>query len=138
MEVVLPTLTIAGFVTDENVIMSRLYEYFLTTQNSQSVLYSYYINSYYSAIKDNSVDESIVKENIGSSLSTLYSNYFTNVEVDISLTSRDDSGGSVFSLGIRLTCDSIKDGTKYYLNKSMTIDSGKVKDLETILDYFNS
>jgi len=134
---VLPTLSTKGFISDENIIMSKLYEYFLTTQNSQSLLYGDDIESYDKIIKNNIVVHKELENDLNNSIYNLYSKYFTDVEPDVKLKEHDINGNSVYKVKIEVSCKG-KNNTTLTLSKSLTIDNGKISEIAEVLDYFKS
>ena len=137
MAKVLPTLSIKGFISDENLIMSKLYEYFLTTQNSQSLLYSDDIESYDKVIKDNVVVHKKLEHDLYNSIYNLYSKYFTDVEPDVKLKEHDVNGNPAYKVNIEISCKGTNNAT-LTLSKSLTIDNGKISEIAEVLDYFKS
>lgn len=137
MAKVLPTLSTKGFISDENIIMSKLYEYFLTTQNSQSLLYGDDIESYDKIIKNNIVVHKELENDLNNSIYNLYSKYFTDVEPDVKLKEHDINGNSVYKVKIEVSCKG-KNNTTLTLSKSLTIDNGKISEIAEVLDYFKS
>ena len=133
----LPTLTLNGFVTDDNLMMTKIYEYFLTTLASQSTLYAYYISSYDKLVKDTPTVSNDLEMAMRDSLYKLYDRYYNNVEPTVSLLIKDELGNSVYSVGIEIECYNDA-GDKLYLSKSLTVTDGKLSDISNILDYFNS
>ena len=133
----LPTLTIKGFITDENLMMSKLYEYFLTTQYSQSMLYSDNIESYDRVIKDNIVIRKELENDLHNSIYNLYSKYFTDVEPIIKLIEYDKNNNPVYKVNIEISCKG-RNGGLLTLSKSLTIENEKISEIAEILDYFKS
>jgi len=131
----LPTLTIHGFITDESLLMSKLYEYFLTTQHSQSLLYNYYINSYDKIIKDSPTVSKDVVNGLEEALYKLYDEYFTNIEPTVRLEEKDDNDKSVYKLYIEIDCIGAS-GEKLSLSKVLTTTNGSITGLTKIIDYF--
>jgi len=130
---IVPTLSLDGYVQDENVMMSKIYEYFLLTQYSQSYLYGGYIESYDKSIKATTALGSEVEAALENSLYRLYDKYFTDVEPTVKLEDED----GLYKLTIDVSCVGAN-GDKLYLSKAMTITDGKINEIAGILDYFNS
>jgi len=79
----LPTLTQHGLVTDKNIIVEQLFKYFVTTQKSQSTIYSDYIESYDYLMKMYNNTPDVLKNKVIDSLTRLYKRYFNKVEVQV-------------------------------------------------------
>ena len=131
----LPTLTTHGFITDNNLIMTKLYEYFLTTQYSQSVLYNSYMNSYDKIVKNTPTVSKDVINGLKEALYNIYSNYFHNVEPTVKLEERDDENNSVYRIYIEIECSG-DNREKLLLSKVLNTSNGIITDLAEILDYF--
>ena len=134
---VLPTLTTKGFISDENLMMTKLYEYFLTTQYSQSVLYSGNIESYDKVVKNNVVIQKELENDLHDSIYNIYSKYFTDVEPMVKLIDHDINGNSVYKVNIEVTCKG-RDGATLSLSKSLTMNDGKINEIAEVMDYFKS
>ena len=133
MEVV-PTMSLDGFVNDENLKIVKIYQYFLTTLKSQSVIYVDTTISYDSTIKVNITNTNAVANDLEMSLSELYLRYYTDVEVNVEVTENDESN----SIGALIDIKIVKDDKSYTLSKSISIVNGKLHNLSNIIDYFKS
>ena len=131
----LPTLSLHGFITDESLMMSKIYEYFLTTQQSQSVIYEYYIKSYDKIVKDTPTVSRDVINALQENLHGLYSEYFVNVEAIVNLEERDKNDNSVYRLLIEVNCVG-NSGNNLSLSKALVVNNGNIADLTEIIDYF--
>ena len=81
--VYLPTLTTFGFVKDPNFTIKKLYEYYVTSYNSQSRTFYNSIRNLQIDMQKSDNDPQLLKENITNSLNKLYSSYFKSVKVDV-------------------------------------------------------
>ncbi len=79
----LPTLNDNGLVSDYNIQMETIFKYFITTQKSQSTIYSDHIESYDYLMKMYNGKPNILKDKMVSALTNMYSRYFVEVEVNI-------------------------------------------------------
>jgi len=86
----IPSLSVNGFIKDNDSIMVKLYEYFITSEYSQSntfygeIASLKYILQHYSGIAE-------LKVAIRETLTTMYSRYFTSVTVDVTINETDNS-----------------------------------------------
>jgi len=133
MEVV-PTMSLDGFVTDENLKIVKIYQYFLTTLKSQSIIYADTTISYDSTIKVNITNTNAVANDLEMSLSELYLRYYTDVDVNVEVTESDKSN----NIGALIDIKIVKDDKSYTLSKSISIVNGKLHNLSNIIDYFKS
>ena len=130
---IVPTLTLDGLVSDENLKLVKIYTYFLTTLKSQSLLYEGYIVSYDATIKGKITDSSEVSDAITGSLYKLYGMYYNELEVDVDM-SDDDKGKFAANIRVKVTVD----GVNYYLQKALMVTGGSIKELDDLIDYFRA
>lgn len=84
----IPSLSINGFITNNNSIMVKLYEYFLTSEYSQSntfygeIASLKYILQHYTGLEE-------IKVAIREALTTMYLRYFATVIVDVTISETD-------------------------------------------------
>jgi hypothetical protein len=131
----LPTLTTHGFITDETLLMSKLYEYFLTTQYSQSVFYKDYINSYDKIIKNSPTVSNKLEYELSDALYKLYNRYFDDVTPTVRLEDKNPEGETAYRLYIDIECVG-SDGRKLALSKVLVTTDGVIQDLDDIINYF--
>lgn len=77
---VVPTLTIDGFVSNRNSIMTKLFEYFLASDSNQSTMFYGKVTSLKAILKKENTPDKI-EARIVSELKALYSNFYTSVDV---------------------------------------------------------
>jgi len=132
---ILPTLTLNGFVEDENLKMTKIFEYFLTTQFSQSFIYTNYMESYDKVIQNSPTDMDKIKLNIMEALTKLYSRYYDDVEVEVDIKKE---GNTLTRHSIFIDVKTTIDNNNYYLNKSINVSNSKIDGLDNIIDYFKN
>ena len=90
---VVPTLTIDGFVSNRNLIMTKLFEYFLASDANQSTMFYGKICSLKNIIKQEGTPSKI-ESRIASDLKALYLNFFTSVDVLTEIVDDQSNGPS--------------------------------------------
>jgi len=121
MGAVIPSLSVDGFITNNDEIMLRLFEHFKASDKSQSNFYNgvaslkYIINQY------NEADD--IKRIISSTLTTMYSKYFASVDVSTNAVITD--GAITINLDIKTVSNT---GSKHMLSLSM---AGMVNNIKT-------
>ena len=91
----LPTMNKHGLVKDKNIQVKDIFKYFITTQQSQSTIYSNHIESYDYIMKRYSKDENILRDKITNSLTRLYKRYFSEVEIRVVFDKHNKMGISI-------------------------------------------
>ena len=136
MKIAIPTLTTSGFITDPNIILVKIYEYFLTSDYSQSVIFYNKIASLPYLIHKHGPKLDDLKVDIEATLSSVMDNYFDNYEVNVEITNtpHGEHNKKPYLLTIELTA--IVGEKKYYLNKNLNIKESKILELDKILAYF--
>jgi hypothetical protein len=115
MPTVIPHLSSEGWIDNDRVKMTKLYEYFLASQFSQSTTFKgevaslkYLLNQY--------KDSETLKAKIITTLTTLYQRYFKAVTVIVEINESEESSKSVLVVDI----DAInEDDVTFNLNKSV-------------------
>lgn len=136
MKVAIPTLTTSGFVTDPNIIIVKLYEYFLTSDYSQSVIFYNKIASLPYLIHKHGPKLDDLRADVETTLNDLMDNYFNvfDVKVEINEVPHDKKSKHPYTITIELTAT--VDNKKYYLNKNLNIKESKILELDKVLEYF--
>lgn len=130
MESCLPSLTPDGFIRNKRMIFYKLWEYFLTSEYSQSNVYytkiaslKYALTSFPTAVRLVAATEEMLK--------TMYENYFDNVTVDCFIINPEDAWQI---LSISITCyDNEKPDIKYTLVKDIKHQKGEIHKYEELL-----
>jgi hypothetical protein len=124
----IPTLSRDGFITNKNIVIKKLFEYFLTSEYSQSNTFYRNISSMKYILSTNK-DPYKLKETMENTLLTLYKRYFTVVDVIIDVSENDDS--STIDLTININCK--YDNVSYILNRDITTDGSSITNYDKLL-----
>lgn len=129
-----PTLTMDGFVTNKNLMVAKLWAYYLTSDHSQSTTFSGCVQSLKYDLLSSDIDSMLTK-NIESSLEELYGNYFDKAKADVVLKTDKDTNTQYASISLTLTdIDEKGYSKKYYLSKEIESTNGEIKNFEKLLD----
>lgn len=127
--VVLPTLTASGWLTDSNKILERLFLYFIGTAYSQSYIYHGSVSSlpwlYYRY--GNDLEELATQVKL--TLETYLSSYFDTAEVDVYTLENKERPGTYELHMSALVVDS--DGNSHQLSKAVDLNDSIVKTMIT-------
>ena len=130
MEYALPTLSRNGFVKDENIAIGKIFEYFKTTEYSQSNTYNGKLSSLNYLIQTYGTDSLNLQANVTSTLTTLYLSYYPKVDISVRVVENGDSGA--YNLSIDISCTGT-DGKEYTLNEYTSVDDvAKIDDKASI------
>jgi len=126
-ETTIPTLSRVGFNNSPSAILSKQFEYFLISEYSQSNLYRGKIASlkWILANNDKPVD---VKTNLSKYITTMYENYFDNVNVIIDLTDSDTS--TLYNINVVVTIDD----KEYSLLTELNISGNTINNLKEAIE----
>lgn len=127
----LPTLTLDGFVTNKQIMFYKIWEYFLTSENSQSN--TFYVSSYkyIMATAFETGDQSAIGRSMEGALTNLYKKYYDNVQVDCEVV--NDLSTNTLKVRISLTV-SDSGGTTYRLAKELENTNGELKNYDKLLN----
>lgn len=129
-----PSLTLDGFITNKNIIVAKLWSYYLTSDHSQSTTFRGLVQSLKYDLLSSDIDHMLSK-NIEKSLEELYGNYFDKAKADVIV--KTDKGTNTQYASISLTLTDIDDknnSKKYYLSKEIESTNGEIKNFEKLLD----
>lgn len=132
MDSCIPTLTLDGFVKNKQMIFYKLWEYFLTSEKSQSNTYGDIASYKYilaTGLENN--DEQSIVRTVESSLYNLYHNYFDNVQVSCELGTDPETSTLFVKIDIMA---SDTDGKTYRLAKEIENSNGEIKNYNTLLN----
>ena len=132
MATIVPTLTVDGFVENPAQKLLKIYEYFLTSDYSQTVTYNTYITSFVYIVREFSDDMSNLKTNLINKLSTLVSRYFDLYDVDVFI----DEDDSFINIGIDINVT--VDDKKYSLNEVTSVSKTNLTNSYKHTDYLIS
>jgi hypothetical protein len=131
--VALPTLTMSSWLDNRNTIMTKLFEYFLASDYSQSNTFAGTIKSL-KYIIHNYTTASNIRNELIQALSELYQPYYDNVLVDIEIDESTDS--STISITIRIACTYM--GVDYNLARNIVETNGHIANFDDALDQIHS
>jgi len=131
---VLPTLTLTGWVDDKNILMNKLFFYFVTTDYSQSVLYHGNLSSLKYLLHKNGDDLNSLIADVSSTLNKLYSRYFNTVDANANIkTINDDKTNKQYNYLV-ITIDATDEkGNSYSLEQSVNITNFDTNKLDELL-----
>lgn len=132
MATIVPTLTVDGFVENPAQKLLKIYEYFLTSDYSQTVTYNTYITSFVYIVREFSDDMSNLKTNLINKLNTLIGRYFDIYDVDVFINDDD----SLINIGIDINVT--VDGKKYSLNEVTSVNKTNLANSYKNTDYLIS
>lgn len=125
-----PTLTTDGWVTNKNLQLVKIFEYFLASDYSQSNTFNGMIASLkYIITMNHTVDETT--EAIERTLTKLYASYYDTVSIIVDVTEDDDNGIVNYTINVVCTYD----GLQYVLSKMNVKESkGNIINFDELLD----
>lgn len=124
----LPTLTEAGFITNKNLILAKLFGYFMASDYSQSNLFRGSIKSLKYILGMN-LSPGQFSAAVQNALQTLYEPYFESVKVVVEQTNEDRGMVNCY---INVICT---DNNKTYdLSQTVKIKDGNMTEFENNLD----
>ena len=118
----LPTLTVNGFTTNKAIIMLKLYEYFLSSDYSQSNIFQGKIASLKYILSEAKNTNTLVTM-ATNALNDMYSCYFKTVQVDINVDETDAS----ITLDINIIATDESD-TPHTLSKLIKVTDNNIID----------
>lgn len=123
--VVIPSLTVDGNITNKDLQMKKLFQYFLASDYSQSNQFYGKIASlkYILATYTDSADISL---EIKKALNSLYTDFFDSVSVTVSIQNTTTTGITVYNINI--SC--IYDSTTYELAQSIDSSLAKIENYD--------
>lgn len=113
----LPTLTSSGWVHNPNRQLAILFDYFLTTEDSQSNMFSDNIVSFQSYIQKYQHDPALLTGMLESALTNVLGNYFETSSVTVGYSQPDDRG----KYGITIDATVSYKGDIYSLGRSVEL-----------------
>jgi len=121
MAVAIPTLTPNRFIYDPNVILEKIYLYYVTTDTSQTLSFYGDVKSIRDAFNRGNHNADKVQEYIEEDLYHIVSNYFPETEINVDINKKAELVGKnkiLYEIGIDIT---VKDqyGKLYSLSKTL-------------------
>jgi len=120
----LPTLSPEGFITNRTIMMTKLYEYFISSEQSQSNTFFGEVVSLKYIISE-AADLAELQAMTVTALTKMYSKYFTSVAVDITVTSTDNT--MAITVNIRTVDDVAK---TYQLSEIVNVTDNNITNHE--------
>ena len=134
---VIPTLTLDGFVSDVNTTILKIYQYFVTSDYSQSVMYFDNISSLKYLIGQAGSDLDKLEDDISETLYTMCQRYCDDVTVDVEITTEKISE-TKHSNNIKINITVIEDGVTYDLERSVIMSDNKILKINDDIEYLMS
>ena len=138
MSTALPTLTMAGFVHHPQAILIKLYEYFLTSNYSQSITYFGKISSLPYIIRDCGSDLEELKYQIRETFGDMVENYLTQLtikldamDIVVETFQQSNSNDVIVSLDVNLVIA----GVSYDLVEEINLNSTSFLNKSKRLNY---
>jgi hypothetical protein len=111
-----------GWLTDPELIMSRIYMHVFLTDHSQSNIYQGNIISIQYILSNSGDDPVDISSNIQAGLKAIYSKYYENVDVSFEQLPSDSYGLSEAIMVFGLSVKGELDGVIYTLDKVLQTD----------------
>lgn len=125
-----PHLSKNGWITSPTNVMTKQFEYFLTSDYSQTNLYRGEIASLKYILANNNAFADI-KDAIRSALSNMYSRYFDKVTINITDNEEIISTTSTYNIYIDLLL--VKDGVNYTLSQSVETKGVNILNMSNLI-----
>jgi len=135
MNNVLPTLTLDGYLDSVEIMMTKLFEYFVTSEYSQTKLFYTNISSLPYLVRDAGPDLDKLEDSVKETLTKLYSRFWNNVTVFVNVKDKKISSTKHKTI-IDIDIEVIHNNRTYTLNKSAEVTDNKVRKLDKKIDYF--
>lgn len=124
----LPTLTTAGWMNDIINKSTKLMDYFLASEHSQSNAYHGRITSFPKLVQQYGHNPERMSEQTRDALQAYYARYFENVIVSVDADRLDDDSGQ-YNLSIDVALS--QDDKSYSLGKLIALGNSKILDIKT-------
>lgn len=130
MNSVLPSLSDEGFITNKEVIIAKLFKYFLASNYSQSNTFYGDISSLNYIIATNTPNDKM-RADLETTLIKLYGRYFDSVDFNVNIETDNTDVAKIYIDG------TLQDGTKTYnLSKTVAIQGSTITNFENLLDEY--
>lgn len=126
----LPSLSEVGFISNKNLIMSKLFGYFMASEYSQSNTFYGSICSLKYLIAENT-DPSSLATAIENTLTGMYSKYFDKVTVQVD---QEEQSNNIVHINIGIRASDSNPFKEYYLYKEIKTKEGNMVEFESQLD----
>lgn len=130
MNSVLPSLSDEGFITNKEVIIAKLFKYFLASNYSQSNTFYGDISSLNYIIATN-IPNDKMRADLETTLIKLYGRYFDSVDFNVNIETDNTDVAKIYIDG------TLQDGTNTYnLSKTVAIQGSTITNFENLLDEY--
>ena len=127
-----PTLTLDGFLNTKKLQMSKLFEYYLASDFSQSNTFYGQVCSLKYILAKSGGDADTIRSGIVADLSKLYGNHFTTVTPDVNVYQPEGTGKIVVEIDLTATFN----GETFRLTKNISYDKGDIEGFTDLLDKY--
>ena len=135
MAVILPTLTEDGFLDNPQLMLTKLYEYFLSSDYSQSVSFFGNISSLRYIVRKYNEDIDILKMEISDALNVMIGRYWSDYEVTVNIVNYNpDRLSFVIKTEIVVTVN----GVRYSLTEDTSVEKSTLVKIESYMNYLES
>ena len=138
MKTTLPTLTLAGFTNHPQTMLIKLYEYFLTSNYSQSVSYYGSITSLGYLIKENGDDIEQLKSDIRETFTDLLEKYLSKSDLvlnEIDVMVHAKQGVNTNDVVISMDATIVMSGQSYNMIQEINLDKTSLLNKSEQLKY---
>jgi len=135
MGTILPTLTEDGFLDKPQQMLIKIYEYFLSSDYSQSVSFFGNISSLRYLVREHNDSIDTLRIEITNTLNRLLSRYWNNYEVNIDIVNYDVN---TVSYTIKTELVVIYNGERISLNKDTSVEKSVLKKLDANMNYLET
>jgi hypothetical protein len=130
MNSVLPSLSDEGFISNKEVIIAKLFKYFLASNYSQSNTFYGDISSLSYIIATN-IPNDKMRTDLETTLIKLYGRYFDSVDFNVNIETDNTDVAKIYIDG------TLQDGVDVYnLSKTVAIQGSTITNFENLLDEY--
>jgi len=132
---ILPTLTEEGFLDNPQQMLIKIYEYFLSSDYSQSVSFFGNIASLRYLVREYNDSIDTLRIEITNTLNSLMSRYWSNYEVTIEIANYNVNS---VSYTIKTEIVVVINGERISLNKVASVEKSILKNLDANMKYLET
>ena len=127
MTIAVPTLSVAGWVTDASSKADALFSHFYCSDKAQTFLYGNNVSNLQWLIEEYGGDLVAVTTNLRVTLLTYLSRYYESVNVEV--TNDDNPLIPKSSIGLTVYCKVVDNGIEYSFGKLLQITNSKIANV---------
>ena len=127
-----PTLTLGGFVHNDDLKIVKLFEYFLAGEKSQSTIFKDSCASL-KYILDHNNTETTIEDGITDELRLIYNNYYDDIDIEVDVSENIDKDTWDIDIDITVTDDN---GYEHTLKKQILNVSNNVPTYNTEINKY--